>query len=118
MSSLTKKEQILIQSIIDKGCPTCKGYIGLMAHVYQWNTSNDITMENGIVSFDLAGDGGLDWTVDPVLIYCERCKTVWLDRRKIVANDIKNFTISLDSGTVLPSPFDPWKENTTYPIDD
>lgn len=118
MSKLTQKEIKLIQSIIDNGCPTCKGYIGLMAHGYQWKISNDITMENGIVSFDLAGDG--DWTVGPVLIYCEGCKTVWLDRREVVANDIKNSTVSLDDGTVLPKPTDsdPWKEHDNYPVKD
>lgn len=116
MSSLTKKEIGIIESIVKNGCPTCKEWDGLMAQGYQWCTSNDIIIEDGLVSFDLSGSE-LDEIVDPVEIWCEICKTVWLDRRTVVANTIKNLIIKLDNGTTL---LDPWKgniENTTYPVE-
>lgn len=108
MSSLTQKEIKIIESIVKDGCPKCKKDEGIMAQGYQWCTSNDITItiKDGIVSFDLSGDYGQDWIVDPVFIWCETCKTVWLDRRNTVADSVKNLTIRLGD------------ENPTYPFED
>lgn len=107
MKKLTEKEMILIESL---ECPTCKNTL----------ISLGIELSSTEQPYPLKDDSGLDWRVKPILIWCIECKKVWLDRREDFANNIRNHTITLRDGTILPEPTasDPWKEDPTYLFSD
>ncbi len=96
---ITGNEWKIINHIVKYGCITCKNHDNLMARGIQICDSNSLEIRGEYIEFDLSGDD--TWITEPILIWCEECQTIWLDRRKSVADDILNLKFQLDNGNVL-----------------
>lgn len=91
---LTDKQKKILKSLIENGCPDCDDETCVIyAKGVQYCEGHDVQIhESGEVTIDLGGTGS-DWTVDPVLIQCEGCGKIYLDRREEVAKEILGMKI-------------------------
>jgi len=86
-----------VKSIIKEGCPQCKGDEDPDDHVLfckgiQHMSSSGIEVEGDAITIDLGGHEDT-WSVDPIMIWCDGCKTVLLDNRSEICLNVMNMQL-------------------------
>ena len=81
-----------VKRIVKDGCPQCTGDEDPDNHVLfcsgiQHMSAPGIGVEGDAITIDLGGHEDT-WSVDPVIIWCDGCKTVLMDNRSEISMNI------------------------------